>query len=389
VIIETPRSTDAASAPPADAKPNGLVLFSPARMPSGDTTGKVVHLVDLATDDLFSFLAAASSALADAQVEQTIVFVNTPTLNGFLPRIHASVRVVVTPPARNPLRRWHWALKTFRAEIGRSDTRVVHLYGPLASLVGTWVAHRAGVVIASNHSPSSANFPAWFRGLVALVHRTRTAPLAAVPARASTSEPTLAVLERPVNPELFSMPRHEARHPLVVTGSHMGDANSADLFAQLAVLLGGEDLGLAFNWVGNVEEALQLRLKAAQVGVIPVRSATEWATRLTAGWVYLAPGSSRGALPQLVEAMALGLPCIAVDTADHRSIIRHGENGYLCHTAEEIVRCIAPLIDSHELRLKIGRAAREEVEQRFGETRFRETLFAAYQLPPKASRAAA
>jgi glycosyltransferase involved in cell wall biosynthesis len=168
----------------------------------------------------------------------------------------------------------------------------------------------------------------------------------------------------------------------------MGDSDSADLFAQLAVLLGGEDLGLAFNWVGNVEPALQLRLKAAQVGVIPVRSATEWASRLTAGWVYLAPGSGRGALPQLVEAMALGLPCIAVDSADHRSIIRHGENGYLCHTAEEIVTCIAPLIDSLELRLKIGRAAREDVAHRFGETKFREKLFAAYQLPLRPSRAA-
>ncbi|MBC7955828.1 MAG: hypothetical protein H7Y33_08165, partial [Cytophagales bacterium] len=134
MITKPKRSTNASSAPLPDAKPNGLVLFSPERMPAGGVTGKVVHLVDLATDDLFSFLAAASSALADAEVEQTIVFVNNPTLNGFLPRIHASVHVVVTPPARNPLRRWLWALRTFRAEVSRSDTGVVHLYGPLPSL---------------------------------------------------------------------------------------------------------------------------------------------------------------------------------------------------------------------------------------------------------------
>lgn len=330
-----------------------------------------MHLVGSVNDDVFSFLEPAASALADAAIEQSIVFVNSPQLHRLLPRIHASVRVVVTPPTRNPLRRWRWALKAFRNELlQEGSTQGVHLYGLLPRLVGTWMARRAGIAIALQHAPYK-----W-------------AAAGQVSPPAATSHHPIARVERPVSAEFFSAPRREARHPLIVTGSHTSSPRSADLFAQLAVLLGGEDLGLAFNWIGSVDQASRLRLKAAQVGVFPADTVAEWASRLATGWVYLAPGGDAGFPSLLVEAMAVGLPCVAVDTPDHRGVIRHGENGYLCRTAEEIVNCIAPLIDSAELRCKIGQAARRDIEERFDATRFREALFAAYHLPIKTPHAA-
>lgn len=341
--------------------------------------GKVVHLVGPVTDDVFGFLGHATSALADADIEQSIVFVNCHQLHSGLLRVHASVRVVVTPPTRNPLRRWLWALKAFRHELRRGPTQGVHLYGQLPALIGTWIARRAGVAIALQHSPYGAIAAA--RPASQGNARDGKAPMP------PATQP-VARVERPVDPDFFCVPRNEARRPLIVTGSHVGDPRSADLFAQLAVLLGGEDLGLAFNWVGSVDAATRLRLKAAQVGVFPAETVGEWASRLAAGWVYLAPGGNRGFPSLLIEAMAVGLPCVAVDTPDHRDVIRHGENGYLCRTAEEIVDCIAPLIDSQELRQQIGLAARATAEQRFGEASFRDALFAAYQLPTKNSRAA-
>jgi glycosyltransferase involved in cell wall biosynthesis len=330
--------------------------------------GKVVHLVGVVTDDVFSFLSSASSALAKVEVEQSIVFVNSMQLQSVLPRVHASVRVVVTPPTRNPLRRWLWALRAFRRELREGPTQGVHLYGRVPGWIGAWAARREGVAIALRYSPHGASFSS-VETLLREVARPEGLQVARV--------------ERPVNADFFSMHRNEARHPLVVTGSHLSNPRSADLLAQLAVLLGGEDLGLAFNWVGVVDEEVRLRLKAAQVGVFSAKSVGEWASRLAAGWVYLAPGGDPGFPSLLVEAMALGLPCVAVDTPQHRDLIRHGENGYLCRTEEEIVNCIAPLIDSQELRRRIGQAAREGAEQRFGEARFRDALFAAYQLPHK------
>jgi glycosyltransferase involved in cell wall biosynthesis len=338
---------------------------------TGAPVGKVVHLIGSVNDDVFSFLEPAASALADAAVEQSIVFVHSPQMHRLLPRIHVSVRVVVAPPTNNPVRRWVWALRAFRNELGRSPTQGVHLYGLLPRIIGTWMARRAGITIALQHAAYK-----------------RTAPAAEITPLAATSHQTVARLERPVSGEFFAAPRREARHPLIVTGSHTSSPRDADLFAQLAVLLGDSELGLAFNWIGSIDDASRLRLKAAQVGVFAVHTTAEWASRLAAGWVYLAPGGESGFPSLLVEAMAVGLPCVAVDTPDHRSIVRHGENGYLCRTAEEMVNCIAPLIDSIELRRRIGDSARRDIEERFDETRFREALFAAYDLPIKTPHAA-
>lgn len=363
--------TSEKSAPPKTKKP-GSARFTTKYLETGAPAGKVVHLVGSVNDDVLSFLGPAASALADAAIEQSIVFVNNPQMHRLMPRIHASVRVVVTPPAHNPLRRWRWALRAFHNELRDGPTQGVHLYGLLPRLIGTWMARRAGIAIALQHAPYKRN----------------ALPAAEITPLAAASHP-MARVERPVSGEFFTTPRREARHPLIVTGSHTSSPRDADLFAQLAVLLGGGDLGLAFNWVGSVDEASRLRLKAAQVGVFPAHTVAEWASRLAAGWVYLAPGGGDPGFPSLlVEAMAVGLPCVAVDTPDHRSVVRHGENGYLCRTAEEIVNCIAPLIDSADLRRKIGQAARRDIEERFDETRFREALFAAYHLPNKTPHAA-
>lgn len=357
---------------------NGLTRLTAAPQEAGTAVGKVVHLVGFVNEDVFSFLGPASSALAEAQVEQTIVFVSSPQLHDVLPRLHASVRVVQTPPTRNPVRRWLWAFKAFRKELSDRPAQAVHLYGQLPRLIGTWVARREGIAIALHHAPYRSTTPVRGGNLEHLLHGLTPQP-STKPAEPSSID----LAERPVDVAFFSAVRNEARHPLLVTGSHVSNPRSADLFAQLAVLLGGEDLGLAFNWVGSVDTATRMRLKAAKVGVFAVDTVEDWAARLAAGWVYLAPGGDPGFPALLVEAMAVGLPCVAVDTPNHRDVIRHGETGYLCRTAEEIVNCIAPLIDSRELRARIGQAARLDIAKRFDEKKFRDALLAAYQLPQK------
>ena len=107
------------------------------------------------------------------------------------------------------------------------------------------------------------------------------------------------------------------------------------------------------------------------MGVFDVKSERERAQRLSCGWVYLASGDAPGFPQYLVEAMALGLPCIAPDTPFNRGVIRHGETGLLCRNSTEIRRSIAELIDAPALRQRLGAAARADAQQRFGEGRFR------------------
>jgi glycosyltransferase involved in cell wall biosynthesis len=83
----------------------------------------------------------------------------------------------------------------------------------------------------------------------------------------------------------------------------------------------------------------------------------------------------------LAEAMAVGLPCVALDCMQHREVIRDGETGYLCKTSGDMMECIATLIDDPSLRERIGGAARLEAQRRFLQSEIGARLLHAYASP--------
>src|SRR6185503_9063605 len=121
----------------------------------------------------------------------------------------------------------------------------------------------------------------------------------------------------------------------------------------------------AFNWIGPVNSVSSARLQAANVGLHEAPDDAERASRLSSGWLYVALGGNRGFPLCLAEAMAAGLPCVAIDSPFHRDIVRHGETGYLCRSQTEIIDRIAQLIDTPPLRQRMGRAARTIARERF------------------------
>jgi glycosyltransferase involved in cell wall biosynthesis len=363
---------------------------------SEEHTGRVVHLVGRVTDKVIGFLGPAVDALAESGVDQVVVLVDDLRYRNVLPRLHDSVQLVLTPAARNPVRRWRWALEAFREVLRSGPVKVVQLHGFLPCLMGLWVARTTGIAAPMHYSPNGSESIGQVSSFAELLRWTlaparnrrahRSAPLqtaAGEPGERAPADVRPDTIESPLEAAFFAVGRNESRHPLVVAGNRVNDPRCSELLAQLAVLLSGEALELAFNWVGAVDHGSRMRLKAANVGVFDVRTAADRASRLAAGWVYLAPGGAGEFPVHLVEAMAVGLPCVALDTPYHREVITHGVTGYLCRTEHEIVRCIAELIDSSALRMQIGQAAREEARGRFSEAKFRDSLFAAYDLPVK------
>jgi 2-polyprenyl-3-methyl-5-hydroxy-6-metoxy-1,4-benzoquinol methylase/glycosyltransferase involved in cell wall biosynthesis len=61
------------------------------------------------------------------------------------------------------------------------------------------------------------------------------------------------------------------------------------------------------------------------------------------------------------EAAVMGVPTVASDVKAFRTSIRNGENGYLCRTEEEWVRCLGYLVQDERLRREMGSLARKEV----------------------------
>lgn len=66
-----------------------------------------------------------------------------------------------------------------------------------------------------------------------------------------------------------------------------------------------------------------------------------------------------------IQYMAFGLPTVASDAGMTPLIIRHGENGLLVREDEEWIASLERLIADPELRLRLGRAAREDAVAKY------------------------
>jgi glycosyltransferase involved in cell wall biosynthesis len=66
-----------------------------------------------------------------------------------------------------------------------------------------------------------------------------------------------------------------------------------------------------------------------------------------------------------LQFMALGIPTICSPVGVNTDIIRDGENGFIAGTDDEWVEKLSQLVQSHELRRKLGDAGRHTVETKY------------------------
>jgi len=68
---------------------------------------------------------------------------------------------------------------------------------------------------------------------------------------------------------------------------------------------------------------------------------------------------------KLLQYMAVGVPGVASPVGVNSDIVEPGVNGYLAATADEWEASLGSLLESPELRQRMGQAARQTVEQRY------------------------
>ena len=66
-----------------------------------------------------------------------------------------------------------------------------------------------------------------------------------------------------------------------------------------------------------------------------------------------------------IQYMSLSKPAVMSPVGVNPEIIEHGVNGYLAESTEEWFQRLSQLIDSPELRSKIGTEGRRTIEQRY------------------------
>jgi len=353
--------------------------------------GKVLHVVGGITDQVNSFLGPATHVLAQSGMDQVVVVIDELRHRHHVAHLHQSAQLVLVPRLRNPLLQARALFDACNRVLTGVQMRAVHLHGLLPCLVGTCAVRAAGVrspIFYSPHGSRSLGSMRWL-GVLAMFFAWPVLRPSRNAAIVNTPHETLAfdkwqsaeLVESPVTEAFLSAERNEARHPLIITGGRLQSARSVELFAQLAVLLSSEDLRISFNWIGAVDAVSHHRLTAAGVSVFDVSGDLDCASRLATSWIYVAPDATRGFPVYLVQAMAAGLPCVALDCPQHREVLVDGETGFLCSSERDMMERIAKLVDNPAQRARIGEAAREAAKHRFGELTFNAKLLAAYSLP--------
>jgi glycosyltransferase involved in cell wall biosynthesis len=66
-----------------------------------------------------------------------------------------------------------------------------------------------------------------------------------------------------------------------------------------------------------------------------------------------------------LQYMALGIPTVMTPVGVNNDIIQHNVNGFLANDTQEWVEVLSQLIESRELRERVGRAGRQTVEQSY------------------------
>ncbi|MEO8804591.1 MAG: glycosyltransferase [Burkholderiaceae bacterium] len=361
-----------------------------ASWPDAPVAGTIVHLLGKASDNMVGFFGPVTTALAENGLQQTVILLDDPTQRRLLTKLDGSVRLVLTPSAGG-WRAVAMLLRLLRDEVQRAPGAAVHLHGVVPCLLGGYAARFLGLHAPLYFTPYGKGLWHPLNGAAAVLLWALRPRKGAAARRTITSRPTevdsllqltgqpVDLVEGSVDDIFFDSPRHEARRPLVVTASRSDDPRGAAMYTQLAVLLSDESLGLSFNWVGRADAESLAQLSAAGVGIFNADDDAARVAHLRSAWLYVAIGHASRFPACLVEAMAMGLPCVAWATPQHREVLRDGETGLLCSTESELLECIARLADSADFRKQLGQAAREEARRRFHRSSFSASLLAAYR----------
>lgn len=165
---------------------------------------------------------------------------------------------------------------------------------------------------------------------------------------------------------------------IVAVGRLIEKKGFGDLIAACGILAAaGRDFSCEIIGTGLLEhdlhaqiERLGLEGRVTLTGPLSQETVIErvrGAALLAAPCVHAADGDMDGLPTVLLEAMALGTPCISTAVTGIPEVVRDGETGLIVpeHDPETLAEAVSCLFDSEALRLQLAGAARDLLEQAF------------------------
>lgn len=365
--------------------------------------GLTVHVVGRITESVSSFLLPTLKAMQANGRMQALLYVADRYGAETVTHVPAEVAKLPVHDGSTMLSRANALYQALARLSRRHRVTVLHVHGLLPCLAAArWLRSgddREIDVLFSPHSSRALMAPFWMRRVIGQIlrlgmGRTKRHVIVSLQPEADLLAPfgsgPAQVVECPVSSIFFQIPRKEARRPSIMSCNLDGQRSAVERYARIAVLLNDERLGISFNWVGRADAGIAAILKAAGIGQFATSSDEQRAQRLSSAWIYLAPIEERGFPVRLIEAMAAGLPCVALDSPVHSSVLDDCVTGYLCADQDQLLKRVAELLDSSQVRWAMGAAARRAAAERFAEDVFsRHLLSATVMTAPQERHAAA
>lgn len=349
----------------------------------------MLHLVGRVTESVASFIGPGAEHLLGLGVPQTVMMLHDPALPNPLSRLPDGVEVQAIPLQPGGAGHWQALRRAYRRMAAeRDDVQAVHFHGVRPWLLGqlersTW--RRPPQMYLSPHGSRLLPLLPWAMALTRERQRPDGATIIATSdfearhVRRVGLDATTSNIA--IDDPYFALPHHDAAPPRILGGSYPLSRVGAEQFAHVGVLLVNAVPDVRFEWLGPCTVGSQAKLAAAGVahGLSPggpddpaVRHALSQATL----FVATAPNPRLPLL--LAQAMAAGLPCVALNTPTHAELIDHRRTGLLVDTEAELLTAICRLLDDRALRNRLAVAARAEARLRFARRRFAQELIPGY-----------
>jgi len=175
----------------------------------------------------------------------------------------------------------------------------------------------------------------------------------------------------------YADPRVRPRR--VVAVGRMVEKKGFEVLLEAAALLSahGVDFTLDLIGGGELEERLRRRIDELEVGrrvrLVGLRPQAEIALAVSQAAVFAAPcvvgrdGNRDGLPTTLLEAMALGTPCVSTTVTGIPEVVRDGETGLLVpqSDAAALAAALARLLEDPSLRVTLAARARRRIEEDF------------------------
>lgn len=137
------------------------------------------------------------------------------------------------------------------------------------------------------------------------------------------------------------------------------------VFADVARKVNAKRDDVEFIWIGGGEKEDVDNLESAGVhitGMLDRKDALAMVPELD---IYFQTSAYEGLSLALLEAQASGIPAVVTKIPGNDEVVQHGETGFVGENEEELQRHLEELIDSEELRLKLGKQSQQHTEDYF------------------------